>query len=94
MQKEQHYFFRLLSKGFSIVFFLLLHPLSIKAQDTLIYAQNQPWVDVGGFHIDYENLSWTRVQALPDTGFQKSKASIMNFANTMTSIGIRLFIKN
>ncbi len=77
---------------------LLLGPLSIKAQDTLFYTQNQSVIDIGRFtrfHIDPDDsLTLAQVQALPDAAFQKSKTSVMNFGNTTASVGIKLYVKN
>ena len=88
--KNNHYYF--------LLFFFFGGPLSIKAQDTLFYSQNQSVIDIGRFarfHIDAnDSLSLVQVQALPDAAFQKSKTEVMNFGNTTASIGIKLYIKN
>jgi two-component system, NtrC family, sensor kinase len=88
--KNNHYYF--------ILFFFFGGPLSIKAQDTLFYSQDQSVIDIGRFarfHIDaYDSLSLAQVQALPDRAFEKSKTEVMNFGNTTASIGIKLYIKN
>ncbi len=97
MKNEQHYFFPIVSKVFAATL-LFLYPLSIKAQDTLFYTQNQGVIDIGAFarfHIDAkDSLSLAQIQALPDADFQKSKTAVMNFGNTTASIGIKLCIKN
>jgi signal transduction histidine kinase len=89
MKNEHRYLF---------FFLLFLYPLSIKAQDTLFYTQDQPVIDIGRFarfHIDAnDSLSLAQVQALPDGAFQKSKTEVMGFGNTTASIGIKLYIKN
>ena len=88
--KNNHYYL--------ILFFFFGGLLSIKAQDTLFYSQDQSVIDIGRFarfHIDAnDRLSLAQVQALPDGAFEKSKTEVMNFGNTTASIGIKLYIKN
>lgn len=98
MKNNHYYFFLFLLRVFVVNFLLFLHPLSIKAQDTLFYSKNQPVLDIGQFarfYIDAkDSLTLTQLQALPDTVFQKNKIGVMNFGNTTASIGIKMYIKN
>lgn len=98
MKNNHYYFILFLPTVFVMNFLLFLHPLSIKAQDTLFYSKNQPVLDIGQFarfYIDAkDSLTLTQLQALPDTVFQKNKIGVMNFGNTTASIGIKLYIKN
>ena len=98
MKNNHYYFILFLPTVFVMNFLLFLHPLSIKAQDTLFYSQNQPVRDIGQFarfYIDAkDSLSLTQIQALPNTAFQKNRIGVMNFGNTTASIGIKLYIKN
>jgi two-component system, NtrC family, sensor kinase len=88
--KNNHYYI--------LLFFFFGGPLSIKAQDTLIYSQDQSVIDIGRFarfHIDADDsLTLAQVQALPDGAFEKSKTEVMGFGNTTASVGMKLYIKN
>ena len=82
------------------IFFIvqLLYPLSIKAQDTLFYANPEQFVEVGAFVDCYADqtaaMNFDQIKALPDSVFKKTKAGIISFGNTKASIWAKLPIQN
>ena len=85
-------------KLFSIVFFLFLYPLSIKAQDTLFYTADKGLMDVVLHTYMYKDptnaLSFEQIKNLPDTAFQKSTTTPVFFGNTTASVWLRFAVKN
>ncbi len=81
-----------------IAFLLFLYPLSIKAQETLVYTADQTLADVANyvhFYKDETNaLTFEQIKNLPDAAFQKSKSSPLRFGTTTASIWLRFAIKN
>jgi two-component system, NtrC family, sensor kinase len=85
-------------KAFFFTFFLFLYPLSIKAQDTIVYTADQTLTDVGQyvhFYIDEtKNLNFEQITNLPDSAFQKSKSTALRFGITTASIWLKFAVKN
>ena len=81
-----------------IAFLLFLYPLSIKAQETLVYTADQTLADVANyvhFYKDETNaLTFEQIKNLPDAAFQKSKSSPLRFGMTTANVWLRFAIKN
>jgi two-component system, NtrC family, sensor kinase len=92
--KELRYQF--LQLFFSLILFF--YPLSIKAQDTVVYTADQTLTDVGQyvhFYKDETNaLSFEQIKNLSDTAFQKSTASPLRFGITTASVWLKFAVKN
>ncbi len=77
---------------------LFLYPPPIKAQDTLVYANSDQFIEAGAFvdcYVDQTaGLSFDQIKALPDSVFKKTKAGIISFGNTKASIWAKLPIQN
>jgi signal transduction histidine kinase len=73
-------------------------PFGVSAQDTLVYSDKQTVVDIGKyvlFRIDkHDAIDIYQILKQPDTQFEQSKKQVLNFANTIASVGIKLYIKN
>jgi two-component system, NtrC family, sensor kinase len=93
MKRPRHLVFPLL---FSLILFL--YPLSIKAQDTLVYTADQTLTDVGQYVYFYKDetnaLSVEQIKNLPDAAFQKSTSTNLRFGITTASIWLKLAVKN
>jgi two-component system, NtrC family, sensor kinase len=81
---------------FSLILFL--YPLSIKAQDTLVYTADQTLTDVGQYVYFYKDetnaLTFEQIKNLPDSAFQKSKSSPLRFGITTASVWLKFAVKN
>ena len=85
----------------SAVFTAFLHCIfssTAIAQDTLVYTDNETVIDIGRYVLvhmdDHDVLSLQQIKALPDSQFEKSKKNVLNFANTISSVGLKLYLKN
>jgi two-component system, NtrC family, sensor kinase len=88
------YFF----KSIFIAIALFLYPLSIKAQDTLVYTADQTLADVAHYIYFYKDetnaLTFEQIKNLPDAAFQKSTASPLSFGITTASVWLKFAVKN
>jgi two-component system, NtrC family, sensor kinase len=78
--------------------FLLLPPLSIKAQDTLVYPTDTSFVDISPFCRAYvdetSTLSFEQIKNLPDSLFKKTPSGNLSFGSTTASIWVKFSVKN
>lgn len=78
--------------------FPLLYPLSIKAQDTLMYPKGDSFVDIASycsfFKDEKSTLDFEQIKNLPDSVFKKLPKGSLSFGNTMASVWVKFAIKN
>ncbi len=86
------------SLAFFLTFSLFLYPLSIKAQDTIVYTADQKLMDIGQRVYVYRDqtnaLTFEQIRNLPDAAFQKSTTSPMRLGNTTASTWLKFVVKN
>jgi signal transduction histidine kinase len=96
--KKQNHTASLFLKVIFIASLLFLSPLSIKAQDTLIYANSEQFLEAGEFARCYADpsaaLNFDQIKALPDSVFKKNERDVMSFGNTTASIWAKFPIQN
>ena len=82
------------------IFFIvqLLYPLSIKAQDTLVYPTDDSFVDIAAycsfFKDEKSTLDFEQIKNLPDSVFKKLPKGSLSFGNTTASVWVKFAVKN
>jgi 7TMR-DISM extracellular 2/7TM diverse intracellular signalling len=83
---------------FFFLHFLLLYPLSINAQDTLVYPTDSSFLDIGSYCQFYKDekatLSFDQIKNLPDSLLKKTPLGNLSFGNTSASIWVKFTVKN
>ncbi|HMX38807.1 MAG TPA: 7TM diverse intracellular signaling domain-containing protein [Saprospiraceae bacterium] len=84
---------------FLICFILvLLFPLGIKAQDTLVYPTDSSFLDIAPYCWVYKDekgaLDFEQIKNLPDSLFKKMPSGSLSFGSTNASIWVKFTLKN
>lgn len=78
--------------------FLFLCPISIKAQDTLVYPTDSSFIEIGPYCRIYADekdmLDFEQIKNLPDSHFQQSPSGNLSFGSTKASMWAKFSVKN
>jgi signal transduction histidine kinase len=98
MRNKNNTPFHIVRLSVMAAFLCFLPPLSINAQDTLVYTADQTMVDAGlsvRFYKDETNaLSFEQIKNLPASDFQKPTSTPPRFGTTAASVWLKFTVKN
>ncbi len=82
------------------IFLIILRfpPLSIKAQNTLVYPTDSSFVNISPYCLAYSDelgtLDFEQIKNLPDSLFKKTPTGSLSFGYTSASIWVKFSVKN